>query len=407
MLGISPIAAPPEGAPQKKHQRSAIPRVAAIVVTLAVVAGASWWMLSRPAKEPMTEAPAISPAADGRITLDVAQLRALGVATAAVETATQLPVPGLPAQAAAPLAASAQVSAPYAGVVTRILVDEGAFVRQGQPLARIQSRDVLAAQGELARARSEATAAALQAKRDAALLAEGIIPAARHEQSQARIQAAQSTLHQATGALAPLRPVAGGQGGEYELLAPMSGQVVRRHLMPGQSVASLEAAFVVAEAGRMDVNFTAPLRLRSAIKPGLPVGLPDGGVAKVVAVGADADPASQSLRVRASIEGQTALAVGQQFSVSLLLPVRAGALAVPPSALLPAGQGHVLYAASDAVGGEKGAMRLRAVAVQLLGGDESVSVVVPGSKDGSTALAAGEQVVTRGTALLKSMLPLQ
>ena len=355
----------------------------------------------------MTEAPAISPAADGRITLDVAQLRALGVATAAVETATQLPVPGLPAQAAAPLAASAQVSAPYAGVVTRILVDEGAFVRQGQPLARIQSRDVLAAQGELARARSEATAAALQAKRDAALLAEGIIPAARHEQSQARIQAAQSTLHQATGALAPLRPVAGGQGGEYELLAPMSGQVVRRHLMPGQSVASLEAAFVVAEAGRMDVNFTAPLRLRSAIKPGLPVGLPDGGVAKVVAVGADADPASQSLRVRASIEGQTALAVGQQFSVSLLLPVRAGALAVPPSALLPAGQGHVLYAASDAVGGEKGAMRLRAVAVQLLGGDESVSVVVPGSKDGSTALAAGEQVVTRGTALLKSMLPLQ
>jgi multidrug efflux pump subunit AcrA (membrane-fusion protein) len=95
---------------------------------------------------------------------------ALGVATAAADTATQLPVPGLPAQAAAPLAASAQVSAPYAGVVTRILVDEGALVRQGQPLARIQSRDVLAAQGELARARSEATAAALQAKRDAALL---------------------------------------------------------------------------------------------------------------------------------------------------------------------------------------------------------------------------------------------
>ncbi|AEB83373.1 efflux transporter, RND family, MFP subunit [Alicycliphilus denitrificans K601] len=407
MLGMSPSATPPEGAPQKKNQHSALSRVAAAVVIVAVAAGAGWWVLSRPAKESVAQAPAMIPAADGHITLGVAQLRALGVATAAADTATQLPVPGLPAQAAAPLAASAQVSAPYAGVVTRILVDEGAFVRQGQPLARIQSRDVLVAQGELSRARSEATAAALQAQRDTVLLAEGIIPAARNEQSQARTQAAQSTLRQATGALAQLRPVAGGQAGEYELLAPMAGQVVRRHLMPGQSVAALEAAFVVAEAGHMDVNFTAPLRLRSAIKPGLPVGLPDGSVAKVVAVGADADPASQSLRVRASIEGQTALAVGQQFSVSLLLPAPAGALAVPPSALLPAGKGHVLYAASDAVGGEKGAMRLRAVAVQLLGGDESISVVVPDSKDGSTALTAGEQVVTRGTALLKSMLPLQ
>lgn len=405
MLGMSPSAAPPEGAPQKKNQRFALPSVAVVVVILAVVAGAGWWVFLRPANEPVAQAPAAIPAVDGHITLGVAQLRALGVATAAADTAALLPVPGLPAQAAAPLAASAQVSVPYAGVVTRILVDEGAFVRQGQPLARIQSRDVLAAQGELARARSEATVAALQAQRDAALLAEGIIAAARNEQSQARTQAAQSTLRQATGALAQLRPVAGGQGGEYELLAPMVGQVVRRHLMPGQSVAELEAAFVVAEAGHMDVNFSAPLRLRSAIKPGLPVGLPDGSMAKVVAMGVDADPASQSLRVRASIEGQTALAVGQQFSVSLMLPVPVGALAVPPSALLPAGQGHVLYAASDAVGGEKGSMRLRAVTVQLLGGDESVSVVVPDSKDDSTALTAGEQVVVRGTALLRSMLP--
>lgn len=121
MLGMSPNTAPPEGAPQKKHQRFAIPGVAA-AMALAVAAGAGWWMLSRPAKESAAETPATAPAADGHITLGVAQQRALGVATAAADTATQLPVPGLPAQAAAPLAASAQVSAPYAGVVTRILV---------------------------------------------------------------------------------------------------------------------------------------------------------------------------------------------------------------------------------------------------------------------------------------------
>ncbi len=410
---MSPSAAPREAAPPPPSPRFARSLVAASAA-LAAAAAAAWWMLSRPAQEPAAQAPApasasaLAPAAaaaDAGLVLGPAQLRALDIATAAAGAATLLPVPGLPAQAAAPLAASAQVTAPYAGVVTRILIDEGAEVRKGQPLARIQSRDALAAQGELARARSEARAAALQARRDAALLAEGIIPAARNEQSQARTQAAQAGLQQAAGALAQLRMVAGGQAGEYELLAPLSGQVLRRQLMPGQSVAALEAAFVVAEAGRMDVNFTAPLRLRSALQPGLLVSLPDGGQARVVAVGADADPASQSLRVRASVQGRAALAAGQQFSVSLQLPAPAGALAVPPSALLPSGQGHVLYVASDAAGAEKGALRLRAVHVQLLGGDESASVVQPAAQDGTTALQAGDQVVTRGTALLRSLLP--
>ena len=93
-----------------------------------------------------------------------------------------IPLDGLPAQTVAPLSASAQVVAPYGGVVTRVLVDEGAAVRQGQALARIQSKDVLASQADLARARTEAAVAAAQARRDATLLAEGIIPATRNEQ---------------------------------------------------------------------------------------------------------------------------------------------------------------------------------------------------------------------------------
>ena len=412
--------ASPEGASRKRTV------VAVAVVIVVIAAGAGWWMFSRPDASAQAKAaeniPASVSAADGSVTLSAAQLRAQGIETATVDIATQLPVPGLPAQAMAPLAASAQVTTPYAGVVTRILVDEGASVRQGQPLARVQSRDLLAAQGEQSRARSEATAAALQARRDAALLAEGIIPAARNEQSQARTEAAQSALRQANGALARLRPVAGGQAGEYEVLAPLSGQIVRRHLTLGKSVAALDEAFVVAEAGRMDVHFTAPLRLRSAIMPGLSVRLPDGRTAQVAAVGADADPSSQSLRVRASIEtqpGSMPYTMGQQFSVSLLLPVPEGALAVPPSALLPAGKAQVLYVVESdtAAGGQgagpnalKGSVRVRAVPVQWLGGDETVSVVVSAPHDGRSALVPlvpGAQVVTHGTALLKSMIPLQ
>jgi len=186
--------------------------LSAIGVTALATAGYGWWAWTTQqttvADKDASEAVA-QPNAGG-VRLNASQLRAQGVETALVKDAAVIPLDGLPAQTVAPLSTSAQVVAPYGGVVTRVLVDEGASVRQGQALARIQSKDVLTLQADLARARTEAAVAAAQARRDAALLAEGIIPATRNEQTQARAAAAQSTLQEANGALARLRPVSGG-----------------------------------------------------------------------------------------------------------------------------------------------------------------------------------------------------
>lgn len=391
--------------------------VLAAAVVIATAAGYGWWATSsRPTTTDTstTATQEYQTGQDGSVVLSTVQLRAQGVEMAPVGATDVLMVEGLMAQAMVPLAASAQVVAPYGGVVTRLLVDEGTQVRQGQALARIQSQDVLSAEAELARARTEANTARLQAQRDAALLAEGIIAAARHEQSQARAAAAQSTLQQAQGALARLRPVAGGSAGEYELLAPISGQVVRRQVGPGQAVAALEAAFVLAAPGQLDIFFSVPLRLRSDLHPGLNVRLPDGSLALVQAVGADADASSQSLRVRARLqaaEGEALpYAAGQQMRVSLLLPAPAHTLVVPTSALLPAGAGHVVFVAQSQADTQPAQVRIRAVAVQLLGESTAGSAVraLPAADVGGSAppLAAGMQVVTRGTALLKSMIPM-
>ncbi|MCD7100369.1 efflux RND transporter periplasmic adaptor subunit [Stenotrophomonas sp. MMGLT7] len=361
---------------------------AAAAVLVAVLA---WWLWpSAPQDAPAEAAPVA--AADGSIELSEQQLRAQGIAGEAVAAATSIPLPGLPAQAAAPLDASARVTVPYAGVVTRILVDEGASVRRGQPLAWIQGRDLLQAQAELAQARSEATAASLQAQRDRILLSEGIIAAAREEQSRARAAAAEGVRRQAEGALSQLRMAEGGQPGEYELLAPMGGRILRRAIQPGQAMAALEEAFVVAEPGPIDINFSAPVRVRAALAPGLEVALPDGARATVVAVGADTDPASQSLRVRAQVAADAGYVAGQQFDVTLQLPAPPDSLAVPTAALLPAGEGHVLYRIDG--------RRIGRVPVQaLLGGDRDTSIVL------APGLAPGAQVVTRGTAMLKSLIP--
>ena len=243
-------------------------------------------------------------------------------------------------------------------------------------------------------------------------MAEGIIPATRNEQTQARAAAAQSTLQEANGALARLRPVSGGQAGEYELLAPLSGRVMRRHLSLGQAVAPLDIAFIVAQPGPLDVSVAVPLRWRSDLHPGLEVRLPDGTIARVTAVGGDTDLSSQSLRVRARVDADQAgadrYAAGQQISVALLLPAPQGTLSVPSSALLPAGSAHVVYVAEPSSQDKQGDLRVRAVPVQLLGQDESeASSAVRAVSPDTAPLAAGMQVVVRGTALLKSMIPLQ
>ncbi|TGY31032.1 MULTISPECIES: efflux RND transporter periplasmic adaptor subunit [Stenotrophomonas] len=370
--------------------RRRLPWLAGAALLLIALA---WWLWpSTPSEAPAEAAPKL--AADGSLELTDSQLRAQGIASEAVTAATTLPLPGLPAQAAAPLDASAQVVVPYAGVVTRILVDEGARVAKGQPLARIQSRELLLAQADLARASSEATAASLQARRDRELLSEGIIAAARDEQSRARAAAAAGALRQASGALSQLRPVSAGQPGEYELLAPMAGQVLRRMIQPGQALAALDEAFSVAEPGPLDIRFIAPVRVRATLAPGQAVLLPDGAVARVVAIGADTDPASQSLRVRAQVAADAGLVAGQQFGVTLQLPAPPGSLAVPTPALLPAGDGHVLYRIDG--------RRVRVVPVQaLLGGDANTSIV------SAAGLAPGVRVVTRGTVMLKSLIPVQ
>ncbi|KAF1712226.1 efflux transporter periplasmic adaptor subunit [Pseudoxanthomonas kalamensis DSM 18571] len=367
-------------------------RTVGLVIALATLVLLAWWLWPGGEAPSQTETRS-SLADDGSFELSDTQLRNQGIESAPVTAAESIPLPGLSAQANAPLDASAQAVVPYAGVVTRILVDEGATVHRGEPLARIQSRELLMAQADAARARGEADAAVRQARRDAALLAEGIISASRNEQSRARAAAAEAARRQAEGALAQVRPVAGGQAGEYALLAPMDGRVLRRKIGPGQAVEALQPAFVVAEPGPLDIELAVPVRVRALLAPGLRVDLPDGSHAAVVAVGADTDVASQSLRLRARVDGDAARYLpGQQFSASLWLPAPEAAWTVPTAALLPAGDGHVLYRIDG--------RRVRAVPVQaLLGGDDSVSVVQ------ATGLDAEARVVTRGTVLLKSLVP--
>lgn len=362
-----------------------------LVLALAALVLAYFFLANKRAPEAASETAAPSADAQGRVRISAAQRQALGIETTPAEAADSLPVTGLPAEAMPPLAASTQVTVPFAGVVTRVLADEGESVRRGQALLRVQSRELIAIQGDLARARAEAGVAGQQAQRDALLAKEGIIPTARRAESAARAAAASASLGEANAMLAQIRRPPGGAPGEYEILAPQAGVLLRRQASPGQAMEAMAPAFVIAEGNQLDIQFNAPIALRDALRPGLTVELPGGAQGRVVAVGADTDSTSQTLRLRARADAAGAVIAGQQFEVALRLPAPDNAIEVPASALTAHGARTLLYIE------ENGAFR--GVLVDTLGGDADTAVVEGGG------LKPGVVVVKKGVSVLKSLAP--
>ncbi len=333
---------------------------------------------------------AASPAvAESLLQVSASQRQALGIRTGAVKAAGHVPVDGLPATVRAPLQESAVVTAPFAGITVAIFAREGTEVDKGQALARIQSREAMRLGAELVAARGDYQVARAQAERDRKLVDEGIIPASRAQAARARRDAAAARLGELQAARAMAPPAAGASPGTYELRAPLAGRVIERSLRLGEPVEALAKAYMVAEAGRAMLEMHVPARYASRLHTGLGVRTADGASGSVSEVGAAIDRASQTVMVRASLQGEQLLP-GQQTSATLLLPPPPHAWSLPSAAVA-----------------ERDGTRL--VFVERDGGFEPVPVTLEAQTgDGRSvvtgALSAGQPVVVAGAGALKAML---
>lgn len=157
---------------------------------------------------------------------------------------------------------STQVLAPISGPVTHILVEPGALVAAGQPLAYVSSPDFAAALGDYRKAQAAAANALRVAARDSALFANDAL--ARQDLELAETDAA-SALADRDAALDQLRalgvdsmtidairqnrPIQISQG---VIRAPLPGTVVERLITPGQLLqAGQTPCFTVARLGTM------------------------------------------------------------------------------------------------------------------------------------------------------------
>lgn len=293
-------------------------------------------------------AAAVQERAAQEIRLSPAQAASLKPKTIQPAAAKELPLPPAPARVTVPPQAERVISAPRAGLVVRVTAAEGDRVERGAMLAEIESPEIVALQRDFLNARSAAELARVATERDRVLFDEGLIAERRLLQTEQAYREARTTL-------AAARQLLAGAGmSEVELnrlaetqrmatsiaaRAPMTGVVLKRMASAGERVGELQPLYRIADPSILWVEASLPAESLAGVALGAPVeviGCRERG--RVAAIGAAAEPASQTVAVRATLDRPcAALRPGQIVQVRLFAPAAEALLAIPEEAVVRSG----------------------------------------------------------------------
>lgn len=182
----------------------------------------------------------------------------------------------------------AHVTPRVPGVVVDVRATVGDQVRQGEVMAVLVSRDLAQAKSAYLAALSKLDLAGAEFRRAADLwqqkiIAEADYQAAREALEQARVAArlaerALTTLGLSEAQVAALAEDPAQSLARYELTAPITGEVIRRHLTEGEVVPQnpAEPPFVVADLGTVWVQLTVYPKDLAAVRPGQKVTISAG-----------------------------------------------------------------------------------------------------------------------------------
>lgn len=259
------------------------------------------------------------------------------------------------------------------GKMTERLVDAGARVTAGQPLARLDPADA-----RLSATQAEANAALASAdfKRAQDLRAKNFV-------SQAALDARESAARAAEAQAQLTR----NQAGYTTLVADAAGVIAAVLAEPGQVVAAGQGVLRIARDGEREVAIALPETVLGAVKAGSAATVKlwaDGKTypGRVREIAPAADSATRTFAARIGIVGADAnLPLGMSATVSFARPGDAS-FVVPLSAVFQQNGKPAVW-----VIGKDGTVDLRPIDVARYG-DEG-AVVRGGLDDGETIVAAG------------------
>lgn len=292
---------------------------------------------------------------------------------------------------------SVQVQPLVEGHVSKILVSSGQDVQPRTELVQIDpSRQQAAVNSQ--RALHQADVASLELARKQFgrmqhLFEKGAATRQDFDQAQNELRRAEAAV-QATGAQTRAQSV---ELRYYSVVAPVVGTVGDIPVRVGDLVTPQTVLTTLDDNKALEMYVEVPLERAAALKPGAPVevlGADDKVLATstVTFVSPRADPATQMILVKASVDNPSAaLRAGQFVRVRMIWRQYEG-LAVPVLAVLRRAGQPFVWVATD--GGAGGALTVTLRAVELGGIQGQSYPVVRG-------LAPGDRVITSGVQKLR------
>ena len=260
------------------------------------------------------------------------------------------------------------------GMVSRVYVDAGSWVRQGQVMATIdrsvqaQEAAQLAASVEVARA--DARLAENELERAQSLVSRGFVSQADVDRKRAARDAAAARVRVAQAQLGATRA----RVQRLDIRAPTAGLVLARNIEVGQVVgAGAGALFRLAMGGEMEMRAALPQQDMAGIRVGLPasvtpIGMDRSFSGSIWQVSPVIDPQTRQGEVRIAVPYDPAIRPGG-FAEAKILAGATTAPLLPQSAVLSDAKGNYVYVING-----KNEVERRDVRVGTVN-DEGVTVV--------------------------------
>jgi RND family efflux transporter MFP subunit len=262
------------------------------------------------------------------------------------------------------------------GTLSQLLADEGAAVRKGQVLARLEDSDLAHTVDELA---ARARYAKENFDRTQDLVHRSFVSPGDLDRARSDLDAADASLRRAQA-----------QRGFTELAAPADGVVLRRDGEVGQYFSAGQALFTISCCAPLRVGAEVDEEDIARVHVGQKVvlrtdALPDevfeGAVSAVTPKG---DPVARSYRVRIRLLRPGALRVGMTMDANLVVAERADAMLVPTAAV----QAGKVWVVRD------GRLHQQAVKTGVVGGERTE--ILAGLEAGARVVSAPSDLLREG-----------
>lgn len=271
------------------------------------------------------------------------------------------------------------------GMVTRVYVDAGSWVRQGQVLASVdrsvQSQEAAQLAANIQVARADARLAQNELDRAQSLVARGFVSQADVDRKRAARDAAAARVRVAQAQLGATQA----RVRRLDIRAPTSGLVLARNVEVGQVVgAGSGALFRLAAGGEMEMRAALPQQDIAGMRVGLPasvtpIGTDQSFSGSVWQVSPIIDPQTRQGEVRIAVPYQPAVRPGG-FAEARILAGATTAPLLPQSAVLSDAKGNYVYVINGKNEVERRGVRVGTVndsgvtIVEGLSGQEAVVV---------------------------------